>query len=352
MSSTKTVIAIVATLGVLYLLKTVLECEAPRPPRPEPVTVPPPTTLPATTLPPTPTEPPCDSHATGNLDCRTGTTRKYELPMCKLSYTIPELNYDFAAHQVEWNIMGKTSAFWSVLTQFPKNDSDVTPEMIKKFYASGPPHVREVTAEMRQQYTPEWKVQGDVLDFGCGLGRLGSAFAQQPDVTAVTCVEQSVHHVLKTKKFVDKSTHQGEFYPIVSGPDLLGALRQHKKVPRCYDLVHTAIVMQHMIAPLMTVYLEQFCDALKPGGTMWVQVPYQTPLKPACTAAERQHYNEEGGMQMHYIGQEDVVAILGRRGCEAKSVDVGVKYIGGGAGWGSQVVYAQKRADHPDPCRF
>jgi SAM-dependent methyltransferase len=345
----KTVLAVAAALVILWLVKVGLDGDAPSAKRlavaseHSSPSVPRSTPCPKTM---------CDTHATGNLDCRTGTIRKYELPVCKLSYTIPELNYDFAAHQVEWNIMGKTMAFWSVLTGLPKNDSLITPDLVKEFYASGPRHVQAVVSQMQFEYSPSWKVQGDVLDFGCGLGRLGSAFAQQPDVTAVTCVEQSVHHVLKTKKFVDKSTHRGQFYPIVSGPDLLGALHQHKKVPKCYDFVHTAIVMQHMIAPLMTVYLEQFCDALKPGGTMWVQVPFKTPFKTACTAADRHDYHEQGGMQMHYIPQKDAIAILDRRGCDAKSLDVGEQYIGGGSEYGSQVIYAQKRADHPDPCRW
>ena len=37
------------------------------------------------------------------------------------------------------------------------------------------------------------------------------------------------------------------------------------------------IVMQHMIAPLQAVYLEQFCDILKPGGQMYIHTPTKTP---------------------------------------------------------------------------
>jgi hypothetical protein len=104
----KTVLAVAAALGILWLVKVGLDGDAPSAKRlavaseHSSPSVPRSTPCPKTM---------CDTHATGNLDCRTGTTRKYELPMCKLSYTIPELNYDFAAHQVEWNIMGKTSAF-------------------------------------------------------------------------------------------------------------------------------------------------------------------------------------------------------------------------------------------------
>jgi|EP01047_Picozoa_sp_COSAG01_P042885 hypothetical protein len=40
-----------------------------------------------------------------------------------------------------------------------------------------------------------------------------------------------------------------------------------------FDVVHSVIVLQHMLPPLQQVYLEQMCDALRPGGHGWIQIP-------------------------------------------------------------------------------
>ena len=66
-----------------------------------------------------------------------------------------------------------------------------------------------------------WELQGDVLDFGCGVGRLGIAFAQRAGVKSVTCVDQSVHHLMKSESLTRDMPRHAVFNMIVSGPDLL-----------------------------------------------------------------------------------------------------------------------------------
>jgi len=62
--------------------------------------------------------------------------RSFHVAKCGYNVTIPEIYHVFAAHQVEWNLMGKTKAWWSVLTNLPKT-AEVSDDIKQKFYASG-----------------------------------------------------------------------------------------------------------------------------------------------------------------------------------------------------------------------
>lgn len=211
----------------------------------------------------------------------------------------------------------------------------------------GQEDIKELVSDLSRRFVG-WYLRGSVMDFGCGLGRLGIALAQQPGVEVVVCVDQSVYHGLKTAKFTSGMPIVSSFYPIVSGPDLLMSLYQDKKIPKCYDLVNSIIVLQHMITPLQGVYLEQFCDILRPGGIARLQIPWKTPRDPGCSKNMREHYRELGGMQMHYIDESSIIEIMSRRGCDVSVIDIGEKFVG--KDHASLMIYAQKRFDVTNPC--
>ena len=282
----------------------------------------------------------CGKHISATVESDVNAPRSYHVPMCNASFTIPELFADFSAHQVEWSVMGKTQAFYSVLTGLPRDDSLVTRNMTTDFYVSGKLDIATALSEVQSVY-PDWAPRGNALDFGCGLGRLGVALAQTPGFASVTCVDQSIFHMSKLESFTAEFEKVAHFLPIVSGPDMLMALWSDPAIPMCYDFVNSLIVLQHMICPLQAVYLEQLCDVLKPNGVARLHIPSQTPMKPACTEELRKHYRDTGGMQMHYLNEGSVRQILSRRGCDSKVAHVGEKYVG--ANHQSMIVYLRKR---------
>ena len=290
---------------------------------------------------------PCDSHLSAVIDCISAGPRLFIVPICNQSFTVPGLLEDFSAHQVEWSMMGKTKAFWSVLVDLPQDDNQVTPSLREKFYARGALDVKEVITQTRERYS-DWNLVGDVLDFGCGLGRLSAAIAQVQGVRSVACVDQSVYHLEKAKMFTEALPIKARFSTVVSGPDLLMALQQGPQFPKCFDFVNSLIAFQHMITPLQAVYLEQLCDVLKPGGIMRVQLPSKTALEPACDERLRKRYRDAGGMQMHHIDEGSVRSILAKRGCDTTVEDIGSAWVGGEQR--SMMVYARKRIDHWQPC--
>jgi SAM-dependent methyltransferase len=243
---------------------------------------------------------------------RRGRERVFLIDRCSNRVTLPEIYGVFAAHQVEWNVMGKGEAWWSVLTDLPRANANIPEERKLGFYSGGRDHVQMVyraltsssSAAAHAVYSsleqgtvigeyrrnpctiaatrPDLDLQiellangvgpgatyekpfGAVLDFGCGLGRLAFGFA--PRASKVFCIDQSVHHLaLAATEWAvrrPESIEKERVMFVPSSPDLIAAVRG-----TLFDFVHSVIVMQHMVPALQAVYLEQFCDILKEGGT-------------------------------------------------------------------------------------
>ena len=240
--------------------------------------------------------------------------RRYFVGLCSRSYTIPDLYEVFAAHSVEWAILGKTQAWWSVLSSKEFEGQRLLPkEQKERFYQSGIEH-RDLI--LRDFLTKPLEKTSSVLDFGCGVGRLGMAFARK--FAEVTCVDQSVFHLQIAKlewqnqKQADPESHlsYGQLDLKVSGPDLLAAV-----AGRRFDFVYSMIVLQHMVPPLQTVYLEQLCDILKPGGQGWVHIPTMIPEGESVSPCDLDLSMTRGGIQMHYTPKNFLEDIFRKRGC-------------------------------------
>ncbi|EOD30034.1 hypothetical protein EMIHUDRAFT_462911 [Emiliania huxleyi CCMP1516] len=72
-----------------------------------------------------------------------GDYRIYNVEKCDYNVTLFSVYPVFAAHQIEWNTMGKTMAWWSVLIGLPKT-ADISETEKVRFYASGAKHVAKV----------------------------------------------------------------------------------------------------------------------------------------------------------------------------------------------------------------
>mmetsp|Transcript_46597 Transcript_46597/g.150211 ORF Transcript_46597/g.150211 Transcript_46597/m.150211 type:complete len:306 (-) Transcript_46597:152-1069(-) len=257
-----------------------------------------------------------------------GDYRIYNVEKCDYNVTLFSVYPVFAAHQIEWNTMGKTMAWWSVLIGLPKT-ADISETEKVRFYASGAKHVAKVAKGLH--------LTGKrVLDFGCGLGRLSFAFANQLGAT-VTCVDQSVHHLRIAEQEWAKRKKAGAVEFVASSPDLLAPMAKTR-----FDFVHSVIALQHMVPALQVVYLEQLCDLLIPGGSGWLQIPHKTPG--ADTGCDMGASIRQGGMQMHSTPLHALKKLFRRRGCRADITDAGRSYIGDDAGRSAFVKLRKRKA--------
>eukprot|EP00439_Symbiodinium_sp_Y106_P058811 s1276_g8.t1 len=189
------------------------------------------------------------SELSGAVDAFSTGYRRYFVGLCNRSYTIPDLYEVFAAHSVEWAILGKTQAWWSVISvKELEGQRDLPKEQKQRFYASGIDHRDLILRDIEVNGTRPLDKTSSVLDFGCGVGRLGMAFARK--FAEVTCVDQSVFHLQIAKlewqnqKQANPESHlsYGQLDVKVSGPDLLAAV-----AGRRFDFVYSMIVLQHMV---------------------------------------------------------------------------------------------------------
>lgn len=160
-----------------------------------------------------------------------------------------------------------------------------------------------------------------VLDFGCGLGRLSFAFAAVPEVGYVACVDHSIHHLRIADKEYKRRQQPGwgTVETVLSSPDLLAAV-----AGRRFDFVYSLIVLQHMLPQLQQVYLEQFCDVLKPGGRALLQIPTLLPQPGNC---DIEGSIQQGGLQMHFTSVECFGPMFNERGCHVHVEDVGQAHV-------------------------
>lgn len=217
-----------------------------------------------------------------------GSLRVYDVPQCGAAYTLAQLQNVFAAHAVEWNLMGRDRPWWSVLSVAEYDQGTAPSEnTIRTFYESGRKHVDRVLADLHLA-PPLHDMR--VLDVGCGLGRLAHAFARLG--AAVACVDQSWNHLRLAQKQAYKRLAAADARRIehlVTSPDLIASVGGRR-----YDVVHSWIALQHAVAPLQAVFMQQMCDVLKSGGKGLLQIPFFTPVRSSCDLDKS---IQKGGMQ-------------------------------------------------------
>lgn len=267
--------------------------------------------------------------------------RRFHNRYCSHTYELNDLSEIFSSHALEWNILGRDAPWWSVISVNKwKGKRQITEAGKREFYDGGDAHVAEVHKAHPQ-------LQGIVLDFGCGLGRLGMAFARLPNVSHVFCIDQSVHHLSIARDEWSRRRGQttARLHFVHSTPDLLAAMRG-----RQVDFVHSVIVLQHMVPPLQQVYLEQLCDVLAPGGSGWIQIPTAVGHSMRSGIMTHGHCDLEasirlGGAQMHATPLRFLKPMLAARGCAVLVEDVGGKYLGqpdSDTRWKSAVLHLRK----------
>lgn len=275
-----------------------------------------------------------------------GGKRVYHVPACGANYTLSELQSVFTAHAFEWDTFGRTRPWWSVLTERKYLTRAPSRKTLADFYETGRPHVARVLRDLGLA-----SVRGlDVLDLGCGVGRLALHFAAG-GARSVACVDQSPAHLtLARQQLLTPSAHGGRGLApaaaarvrfVVTSVDLLAAVGGRER----FDLVHSVISLQHAVAPLQAALLEQLCDALRVGGVGWLQLPFELP-QPAGAACDLEASRRAGSMQMHASPIRAIRQAVEARGCAAAIDDVGAEFLGSGAAEHrrSAVVRLRKRA--------
>ena len=250
----------------------------------------------------------CAKHSSADSRSITGRTFVYNGTHCQMSYQDSDLTEVFEAHRTEWAHFGRTQAWWSVLTDDRwKGMKDIPAQFKDEFYQSS----RVEQADLSDRLSEVSLVKRErALDFGSGVGRLTVMLHQKLGFTHVVGVDQSVWHARIAKSEMVRLNLQHHVDFLVSGPDLLKTVKGNR-----FDLVISMIALQHMVPPLMVVYIEQFCDVLEVGGFGYFQVPTKLVADYSQFRCSFEWSIQEGGMQVWYLEADQVHHVLQRRGC-------------------------------------
>lgn len=135
----------------------------------------------------------------------------------------------------EWEHWGARDPYFGVLTLPKFRSGAITAEAKDTFFSSGRDHVSYVLDVCRRTLDPAFAPQ-DVLDFGCGVGRLVVPFASvAPRVVGMDISPSMLHEARRNCDERDAGHVE-----LVLSDDVLSAASGD------FDLVHSCIVLQHL----------------------------------------------------------------------------------------------------------
>ena len=148
---------------------------------------------------------------------------------------------------------------------------------------------------------------GTVLDFGCGVGRVGYFLAHH--FSGYVGVDISQPHLELAKQRLANQARKSQFFNL---PDFLSSKMR-------YDAIYSVIVLQHNPPPIIMWLLERLLSSLTRKGVAYFQVPCSL-IGYKFSLAEYLAATPSDAMEMHAIPQSAVFGIAERTNCRVLEV--------------------------------
>lgn len=211
----------------------------------------------------------------------------------------------FAKTVAQWEHLGQTEPYWSVLTS-DRYFIDAFHQNRDIFFATGELEVKafESTIARVGLKLPQ---ESRCLELGCGVGRVTAALSKRfKEVVAVDI----------SKSHLDIAKNELEKFSLINRVDYhqLSQIRQIQTFGK-FDVIYTKIVLQHNPPPVINFLLRSMLNSLNPQGIALFQVPV---YKAGYSFEINKYINEQhdGLMDMHFFPHKDLFKLIYDSDCQ------------------------------------
>lgn len=162
-----------------------------------------------------------------------------------------------------WEKWGQRDPYFGVITDPKFRRVAINEDAKREFFASGAAHVHHVLATIRQHIDPQF-VPRRILDFGCGVGRTLVSFAGIAEEVVGLDVSQSM---------LDEARRNCDDRQLTN-VHLLRSDDELSNLSGTFDLIHSAIVFQHIPIERGRTIFSNLLRHLHSGGVGAVHLTY------------------------------------------------------------------------------
>ena len=198
---------------------------------------------------------------------------------------------------------GQEDPFFNEIKKGKYRAGTIGDQEIDEFYASGASDCNTILdAFARNNLKPNF--DGTIMDFGCGLGRIGEHFSTK--FNRYIGVDISKPHLSRAER---------RFLEIGRTNALFRLLSEFADNDESVDAAFSVGLLQHSPPPAIAMFIDRLCKVLRKGGVLYFQVPvgifnYEFDLENYLSSPPA-----NGRIEMHCIPQRDVYRILEENKC-------------------------------------
>jgi 2-polyprenyl-3-methyl-5-hydroxy-6-metoxy-1,4-benzoquinol methylase len=195
------------------------------------------------------------------------------------------------ASSKQWEQFAREDAYFGVVSLDEYRRENLDEEARERFFATGTTYVDWMLGRIRARTGADCEPRS-VLDYGCGVGRVLMPLAAGAERAVGVDVSPSM--LAEARRNADDRELTG--IELVQ-PSALGTLAPE------FELVHTALVLQHIPVRDGEAIRDTLLSLVAPGGVAVIQVPYQVSHWTATAFCRA----------MRVPGAHNLVNLVGRR---------------------------------------
>ena len=234
---------------------------------------------------------------------------QYQLPHRRIDVAVDEATlrrlFDRTARQ--WEKLGETEPYWSVLTHDRYKLDNLTDAMLDEFMATGEESAGFLDGFLARAGLPRPK--GLRVEFGCGVGRVTAALARRFE--KVLAIDISPGNLAECRKVCERAGLFNIETLLMRRPEDIANVPAHQAM-------YSTIAFQHNTPPLQKHFLDGLLAKLADGGVVFFQT--QTHADDYGFEAEGYLGSHLDPMDMHSLPMAEIFASLARHDVAALEV--------------------------------